>query len=259
MISAHPCFKAPSDINAKIWRYISLPKFLTILQDNSLFFSRAHLLGDPFEGSLSEANINYRKAIKTFKDVVPHFSFFKNMNDDQIDQLFSLRSTHIKQSVSEMMVSCWHMSDYESAAMWKLYSSGEPIIAIQTTYKKLAEILPTWVHLGLVEYIDYKSDIIPESNGYYPIMHKRKSFEHEKEVRAVVWEVLSPELSDHYIKNNATPYGIKVPAKAENLIEEVYVDPSAPDWFKESVMKLCAAYSLEKLIHHSSLADKPLY
>lgn len=37
----------------------------------------------------------------------------------------------------------------------------------------------------MIKYIDYKKDWIPEKNMFYPFVHKRKSYEHEKEVRAI--------------------------------------------------------------------------
>lgn len=38
-----------------------------------------------------------------------------------------------------MYISCWHMNEYESAAMWKLYAKSSDAIAIQTTFQKLCE------------------------------------------------------------------------------------------------------------------------
>jgi hypothetical protein len=50
----HPTFVKPPDIDVKIWRYMSLAKFLWMLQKNALYFSRSDLMGDPFEGHYSK-------------------------------------------------------------------------------------------------------------------------------------------------------------------------------------------------------------
>lgn len=40
--------------------------------------------------------------------------------------------------------------------------------------------------IGLVKYIDYDKDVFPLDNTFYPFTHKRKSFEHEREVRFLI-------------------------------------------------------------------------
>jgi hypothetical protein len=52
MYETNPSFTTPSDGNVKIWRYIDIVKFLSLLEKRALYFSRVDLLGDPFEGSL---------------------------------------------------------------------------------------------------------------------------------------------------------------------------------------------------------------
>ena len=48
------------DENDKIWRYVDFSKFLSLLEDSAIFFSRADKLDDPFEGSYSKVNIKVR-------------------------------------------------------------------------------------------------------------------------------------------------------------------------------------------------------
>lgn len=60
--SDHPSFERPP-AEASLWRYIDLPKYLSMLAQNALWFSRADLLGDPFEGSMSNMNVLLRPAV----------------------------------------------------------------------------------------------------------------------------------------------------------------------------------------------------
>lgn len=221
---------------------MSLPKFLDILQKNALFFSRADLLGDPFEGSMPEKNV-----IRRDGSISPSLS--------------GVASLSRKSIVNKLMVNCWHANERESAAMWKLYAEDKNIVCIQSTYSTLSNELPSWVHLGAVDYIDYKTDVMKEQGNIFdPISYKRKSFEHEKEIRAVVWEQENfPGLPEHHIRNNANEYGINVPINIENLIHKIYVSPDSPDWFYEVVKNCCGIYKLEKPILHSELSSEPLF
>lgn len=77
------------------------------------------------------------------------------------------------------------MNEYESAAMWKLYSKTNESIAIETTYCKLKNVLPNDIMIGKVRYIDFEKDTINPTNVFNSFLHKRKSFEHENEVRII--------------------------------------------------------------------------
>jgi hypothetical protein len=57
----HPSLKIPSNLDIKIWRYMDLAKYIAILQRRSLFFARASLLGDPFEGSSTKLMVAARE------------------------------------------------------------------------------------------------------------------------------------------------------------------------------------------------------
>jgi hypothetical protein len=54
----HRNVDTPED-DTTIWRYMNFAKFVSILHDNSLCFSRLDLLGGPFEGAYSR-NRGYR-------------------------------------------------------------------------------------------------------------------------------------------------------------------------------------------------------
>src|SRR5687768_1706300 len=61
VIEQHEFCVQPDDPNTVLWRYWDLPKFLNLLSTRQLWFSRADLLGDRFEGSYSAATIEHRK------------------------------------------------------------------------------------------------------------------------------------------------------------------------------------------------------
>jgi hypothetical protein len=47
-------------------------------------------------------------------------------------------------------VSCWHMSEYESDAMWKLYGASNNCVAIRSTFARLKACMPKHAWAGLV-------------------------------------------------------------------------------------------------------------
>jgi hypothetical protein len=152
-------------------------KFVSLISSKSLFFCRADLFKDPFEGSYSKANVALR----------PHV--YKDMPSEKLGKMMEQMSSLAKWVREWTYISCWHANEYESAAMWDLYAKTDEAVAIETTYKKLKSVLPGKAFLGLVKYIGYESEWLPEGNTFYPFMHKRKSFEHEKEVRAVIQDL----------------------------------------------------------------------
>jgi hypothetical protein len=122
----HPDFESPKNESAKIWRYMDFTKFVSLLDKSALFFSRADRLGDPFEGSFSKANIEQRPAVygksgKAPKELLEGLS--------KVFQIFP-RFT---------LINSWHLSDYESDALWKLYLKSNEGIAIQSTFQKLKD------------------------------------------------------------------------------------------------------------------------
>jgi hypothetical protein len=150
-----------------------------MLSTSCLFFARADLLGDRFEGTLSAATVASRsQSADIAKELSP--------NLDVADML-NVISDATRRMREWTFVSCWHAGEYESAAMWSLYGRS---VAVKSTYGRLrACVTSPSIRMGMVQYIDYARDLIPYDNSYWPFMYKRKSFEHEREVRIVIQDV----------------------------------------------------------------------
>ncbi len=161
MYKEHRVFEKPANENARIWRYLDFPKFVSILDKNALFFVRADKLGDPFEGSYSKANIAKRRRI------------YEKMPLQVLRQLSEI----YEKNRQFTLLNCWSLSDYESEALWKLYVKNSNGVAIQSTFKRLAESFREGtdnVYIGKVKYVDYMTELIPEGNSFYPFLYKRK-------------------------------------------------------------------------------------
>ena len=230
----------------KIWRYLDFTKFVSLLDTEKLFLCRADQLDDPWEGSISRANLDARE-----EPEVKYLFLAQN----------ELSDIH-KYARYHMFISSWHLNEFESAAMWKLYLKSDEGIAIQSNLGDLKRSLDKSeidVNIGKVEYIDYDKDIISESSIVYPFVHKRKSFEHEKEMRVLTW-ILPPKVEGKWDLSKPNPnLGINVDIDLNALINRVYVSPTAPRWFFDLTKSIMKKYNVKKEVIMSDMTMGPVY
>lgn len=241
MYEPHPLYKPPPD-DAVLWRYIDFTKFVSLLSRKALHFAPAAMLGDPFEGSLSEPTLEMRKL----------------RYSEQVQEMLR-QWPGIADAIRRKMihVSCWHQSDTESAAMWRLYAGEHTGIAIRTTFAGLKQSLQgsEAVYVGKVNYIDYKVSLVGEGNVVVPYLHKRREFSHEQEVRALI--VLDPEVKK--LSQIPDSMGLYHPVELTTLLNEVVVAPYAPDWFTELVASEAQLHGLPGRVRQSDLTAEPFW
>jgi len=234
--------RCPPD-EKKIWRYIDFAKLISLLHKQSLYFPRADKLGDPYEGSFPKSNVEQRKMAWTIHGGKPL---------SEVYRLF----------VKLTVINCWHLNEHESDAMWKIYSKNTEGIAIRSTVGRLKSSLTEKkekIKIFQVEYTDYDEETIPEGTSS-PYFHKRKSFEHEREIRAVMQKIKYKE--NREIDFDYTPFkdgGIYVSVDLSTLIETIYLSPACPEWQKDAIDSMLEKYSLNKEVRHSKLDESPKY
>jgi hypothetical protein len=254
MCEKHDTFEAPEDENQIIWRYMDFSKFVSLLDKKALYFSRLDKLSDSFEGSLPEENVKAR-------DIRLEKLRQEDWNMDVQAEIALSEPACYKAMRKYNLVDCWHMNDRESAAMWKLYLKSDEGIAVQSTYKRLKESfhsnskypvrIEDTVRIGKVKYIDYSVDSMPLDNHFRPALHKRKSFEYEKELRAVVFRY------EH--DTNRDENGAYLEVDLDILIEKIYVAPTTPTWFHELVQSIAKKYGLKVKVEKSKLDGEALF
>jgi len=173
------------------------------------------------------------------------------ISDETLDYLANTIPEIRKKAISRFGVTCWHKSEYESEAMWKLYSVSGHGIAIESTIGRLRSSLRNAnnVCIDSVRYMDFDRDPIEKGHKHDGLFVKRKSFEHEKEVRATI---LLPQEGK----------GILVSCDVDTLISCVHVSPFAPTYLKEAVEFICGSgklHMLQKPVIRSKLLDAPNY
>jgi hypothetical protein len=156
------------------------------------------------------------------------------------------------------------MNEDESAAMWEMYGMQGSGIALLTRFSRLSNSFACYdrdVRIGMVKYIDYMDpdvDVSKAEGARELFLFKRRSFEHERELRVMV-DCLSQGDIDTFAAGGYPQYGIYVPADLEILIEEIRVHPDSQDWFLELVRNIVRKYGLDKVVRRSSIADDPIY
>ena len=198
-----------------------------MLENDGLYFPRADQLGDPFEGSRSHHN---DEVLKKVAEMFPQF------RQDQENE-----SRIMQWHRGWVFVNCWHANPYESAGMWGLYGKISEAVAVQTTVGRLRELLDDHCVIGSVKYIDYGKDVIPEDK-YELYLHKRHSFAHENEMRAIFMNsVIDFAKVNQWVQLDLTtvgPSGVWKPVPFASLVQRVIVAPDSPPFFVELVDKV---------------------
>jgi len=165
---------------------------------------------------------------------------------------------YYKEKRKQYAVNCWHMNDYESASMWSLYAKEGPGMAIRSTYSRLKNAFkesPIVIHIGKITYVDFFKDLTSWGNGFIPLLIKGKSYEHERELRAVIWTW------EEENKKYCEPFedGIRVKINLDTLVESIFIAPFTPKWIRNLVKDLMEKFKICKPLHYSYLECKPVY
>ena len=223
----NPNIKLPEDPNTIIWKYLDLSKFLDLLISEKLFMSRSDKFEDQYEGTFSE----------------PTFEEIKKLSVDNPGFLKFYKSHREKVAISS-----WHINEYESFAMWQIFTQNSEGLAIQSTIGRLQESLVLETnfkqYIGEVNYIDYKKEHIPFDDMFFPFLFKRKSFQYEGEVRLIT------DIGESEIKINE---GLKINIDINQLIEKIYIHPKSENWYKNLVIQLVIQLGFDFTIEKSDL------
>ncbi|WP_418263601.1 hypothetical protein [Flavobacterium faecale] len=219
--------KLPEDPNTIVWKYLDLSKFLELLLSRKLFMSRSDKFEDQYEGTFSE----------------PTFEEIKKLSTDNPDFL-----KYYKTHREKVAISSWHINEYESFAMWQIFTQNSEGLAIQSTIGRLQNALvPEGTfnqYIGEVNYIDYKKEYIPFDDMFFPFLFKRKSFQYEREVRII---------TDVTVNNISLNDGLKINVDINQLIEKIYIHPKSENWYKNLVIQLVKELGFHFTIEKSDL------
>ena len=197
---AHPVSEDQS-----IWHYRQFAEFVSILQKGKLWFSRLDHLRDPFEGRSALA----RKS-----------------------EFFAKAEAHTRSGC----VSCWTIGECESELMWYAYAPNWGV-GIRSTKGKLkaalgqANVSKIVINRVTYEDVPVKRSTLSEEErlrAYPEVFRKARHFQGEEELRAFI----PPE---ELCAFGAGYRGKLVEVDLRVLLSEVWVAPTAPEWFEAVV------------------------
>ncbi|HBV88081.1 MAG TPA: hypothetical protein DEF42_15840 [Desulfosporosinus sp.] len=231
--------------DTKLWRYFDLIKFLTFV-NGELYFTRADKFKDKYEGAIPKQNYNAHV----------EWMISSERNRSRIDEIRKEFYVKFKEKKNKAAISCWHINESESAAMWETYARAGQGIAISTTINKLKKIQkPDGFELEMfnVEYIDFDREYDEDYNRFelLPFKNKRKEFQYEQEFRMILYQnnplsepfkgveinFSNPMKVGDIIKygfvsklNDIPSEGIKVKVNPYELIDEIIASPYMKDY-----------------------------
>jgi len=220
------------DWSARIWRYMDLAKFASMLQNEALYFPVVAELGDDLEAAPPRVPSNASPLQQ--QEVFSHWSLTRCIS----------------------FASCWHLAEHESAAMWAIYAGRHQGIAVQSTLNGLVRAFPTAViedtnkilKIGRVEYIDPNTETTPPlfSNMYATVLRKRLWYAYENEVRILCsppdnW--VEPALMNEPGRFKRS--GVWVRCNLHELIQNVVIAPHAPPYFKPAVSEIFRRFGFD--------------
>lgn len=263
------------DDDMKIWRYIDLAKLVSMLCRRKLYFASYALLAqsDPYEGLFPEPL--FTDALSTqFRDVYQRIEEAKRLVATLEDGANAAQketanwyhwtglANEVRQSLGQMQyevsrqnlrthfgANCWHANEGESEAMWRLYVALGAGVAIESTVGRLRAALSSdgEIYIGRVRYRDSNEGTDDLSEIPLSLVTKRRSFEHEREIRALM-------------RIDEPGRGCEIDCDLKVLIKTVHISPYANLVLEDAVQLLCSSFAKDYSIdaRKSSLLVSPL-
>ena len=272
----HPAFVPPEKGEYKVWRYMDFTKFVSMLARRSLYFASLKKMSeeDQFEGLLPDTYFQCR-SWKTVEDIPEHERWRLTLQPRLGQTPLEMVKTSMEEFAQTVFifrkvlyVNCWHMNNFDSAAMWSIYAGRGSGIAITSSYESLQASFQIGQKLfgGKIIYSDYSAEIIDvQSNLLGTVMRKTRSFDFEREFRIVFWDDSSLRDSSktnemlERIDKAVMPDGLEFQCDLATLIDEIYVSPKSAEWYRELVQSVAKTYGVDKEVRRSPMDMEPAH
>ena len=250
----------PEDVDAAVWRYMKLERFLQLLRTSRLYFRRADLFPDESEGLPPR---EYERFL-----CVRSGTRQRALDPYDIRDLQERESMvgFLAQARQACYISCWHLFAEERVGMWTKYAPGDGI-AICTRYGRLKSVLVGMNDRAFLGCVRYGTAHLTGWNALTFISTKREEYAAEQEIRAMLW-ILDGRLStNRHIDENGVAHrrelvppppcvseGLQRKIDVQQLIERIVVSPFSDRNTTERVRTLVAACGLALPVEKSELA-----
>lgn len=223
--------------NNYLWGYFDFHKFLSLVIEESIFFSRMDKMEDVNEGiSLNQLLLKYGADVERMK------AKNNKENSKRTEMPLDIRQ-------KKYFISCWLIHHRESVAMWNAYSDENGMalkfkaldlitaIAENTKNTNENEKLKTLYH-GRIAYKDFfNPDDRMNLKDEVKIIGFQKdiSFEHEKEYRFLIKQ------DTNNFKGDEIPFVKMKIEKFKKLKYDLIFHPKMEPWKKENIQSVIKA------------------
>lgn len=247
---------------------MNLGKFKSLIKNKALFFCRADIFSDPFEGSIPKKEIENRK--KMFYDQSIYEKGFVDIRQEE-KSITNIASQHARLK-SCFNINCWHIDNFENDSMWQLYLKNNKGIAIQTTIESLIQSFANTqeeIYCSKVRYLNYEKDEwhdhlnyqVDEYSFLIPLVHKRIEFINENELRLIYDNKQVPESGNpqEYWETQKLKEGVNIKINLEKLIKKIYCPPTSNENNINDIKRYIEKFGYDFEVEKSILGDSPNY
>ncbi|MHA1402098.1 MAG: hypothetical protein ACTSQE_17260 [Candidatus Heimdallarchaeaceae archaeon] len=245
-----------NEMESTVWRYLTFPKFISMLTYNALWFPKLKILQDEFEGTLP------KKAYQTMQE--SHQKWKKTFSPELHNQIDNMTNNNIDSGKELIVVNCWFHDEKENEKMWKEYVITLEGVAVKSTIRKLATytyVEPQFSSIGKVQYVDFtkhNQSTYLSNQAIERAFLKSDHLSHEKEVRIATHSIKTlacvamdgnpytqEQISGKNMNNFENP-GLYIRINFEKLVESIIVAPGASEWFELLIKRII---DMSKLNH----------
>lgn len=192
-----------------IWRYLSYPKLLSLIDSKTLRFTRADSFVDPLEGYLPLESMLRRadQAEKTNQRWTKAWDWGGEV--DLTQGLLDRNPVEVVQEQNKCaFINCWTGLDHEAIEQWEDYTPGGEGVVIKSTVGRLVNSVKNLsedqLAIKRVSYHDFDNSTRPSLHEYEraPFSYKDSEYESEQEIRAIVFEEPFDESAYNILKYN---------------------------------------------------------
>jgi hypothetical protein len=254
-----------------------------LLLSRGLFFARAQSFVDPWEGGWGRV------------DFQRFWEQNAELDSSALEASVKAANRAREDALRRYGVSCWHLSEHESVALWELYLSRGLGVAVGSSIELLQDAV-TESSRNLtklkVDYTDY-ADLELKGDALELLTHKRPEFAHEKEIRFVLefrqdeldameaenWNneqltsrVIAPGRpralpqgfrptlsSDPTLGDRVAPHGVHLSTNVVRLIERVVLSPQVSYPTRRAILDLSKGHGVSDKVSESSVDAIPYH
>lgn len=229
--------------NERLWRYLQVHRFVSMLQQRALYFAASTQFTDKFEGASAVMPPDF--------PVDPRYAEMDGM------EAVNFRFRRL------MKINCWHRSEHENIAMWNLYAGESKGIGITTTPDRLRNactpfrLKPTYgvedLWGGQIRYHDL-TQVRLRLPGHQTYFCKHLPFYWEREFRLLI-SLMQP----NEFGVDTPDDGILVGVNLDTLIESIMLGPSLTREEVETITEESRKAGLVDRICKSSMYGRPRF